>query len=46
MAYTLEEFCQDCRVALTTDNGPGGREAVRGKVEQLLANPDFVSQNL
>jgi hypothetical protein len=46
MAYTLEEFCQDCRVALTADNGTGGREAVRGKVEQLLANPDFVSQNL
>jgi hypothetical protein len=36
MAYTLEEFCQDCRTALTADNGPGGREAVRGKVEQRM----------
>jgi hypothetical protein len=46
MAYTLEEFCADCREAITTDNGPGGREVVRGKLEQLLANQDFVEANL
>ena len=46
MAYTLEEFCADCRAAITTDNGPDGREVIRGKLEQLLANQDFVNATL
>ena len=39
MAYTLDAFCNDCRDALKTDKGPGGREAVRQLLEKLLANP-------
>ena len=45
MAYTLEQFCADCRAAITADNGPVGREAIRGKMEHLLANRDFVNEN-
>lgn len=46
MAYTLEEFCRDCRDAISADGGPGGREVIRGKLEQLLGNPDFVETTL
>ncbi|MGK0171508.1 MAG: hypothetical protein ACI9W2_003238 [Gammaproteobacteria bacterium] len=46
MAYTLDEFCADCRAAITADNGPDGREVIRGKLEQLLANQDFVRTTL
>lgn len=42
MAYDLEQFCQDCRDALTQDPGPGGREKIRQLMEKLLANSDFV----
>jgi hypothetical protein len=46
MAYTLQEFCADCRATLTADNGPSGREAIRVKLEKLLANQDFVNEVL
>ena len=46
MAYTLEQFGADCHEALTRDPGAGGREVIRQKLEQLLANPDFVKQHL
>jgi hypothetical protein len=46
MAYTLDEFCADCRAAITADSGPDGREVIRGKLEQLLANQDFVDATL
>jgi hypothetical protein len=42
MAYTLEQFGTDCHEALARDPGAGGREAIRAKLEKLLANPDFV----
>ncbi|WP_178133993.1 cupin domain-containing protein [Vineibacter terrae] len=42
MAYTLESFIDDCRVALKDNAGPAGREKVRALLEQLLANPVFV----
>jgi len=46
MGYSLKEFCQDCHDAISADNGPGGREVIRGKLEQLLANQDFVKEHL
>jgi hypothetical protein len=46
MAYTLYDFCADCRAAISADNGPDGRETIRGKLEQLLANQDFVHATL
>jgi predicted metal-dependent enzyme (double-stranded beta helix superfamily) len=42
MSYDLDQFIADCRTALSRDPGPGGREAVRGLLERLLANQDFV----
>jgi len=46
MTYTLDQFCQDCHHALAADKGPGGREAVRQKLEQLLAEPSFVDKHV
>lgn len=46
MAYTLEQFCQDCHDALTADPGPAGRERIIAHLEQLLANADFVAAYL
>ena len=44
MAYTLEEFCRDCRTHLGEDPGPPGREKVRLDLERLLRVPDFVDE--
>lgn len=44
MAYTLEEFCRDCRSHLGEDPGPGGREKVRRDLERLLQIPKFVDE--
>ena len=44
MAYTLEEFCRDCRRHLGEDPGPGGREKVRRDLERLLRVPEFVAE--
>ena len=46
MTYTLEAFCKDCHAALKTDKGPGGREVIRGLIEKLLANKEFVERHL
>ena len=46
MTYTLEEFCKDCHDSLSADSGAGGREAVRRRLEKLLANRDFVERYL
>ena len=45
MAYNLDQFIADCRSALKRDPGPGGRERVRVKLEELLHNPEFVEQH-
>ena len=45
MAYTLEEFCTDCRAALKADPGEGGHEAIRLKLEKLLTDEAFVAAN-
>lgn len=42
MAYSLEEFCTDCREALKADPGEGGHEAVRRNLEKLLKAEAFV----
>ena len=42
MSYDLDQFVSDCRAILARDGGPKGREQVRLKLEQLLANRDFV----
>ena len=41
MSYSLEQFCQDCREALTAQPGRAGRDAARGKLEALLIDEDF-----
>src|SRR5499427_9472375 len=45
MAYELDQFISDCRTILADDPGPKGREQVRGRLERLLQNPDFVRQH-
>ena len=42
MSYDLDQFVSDCRAILSRDGGPKGREEVRRKLEQLLANKAFV----
>ncbi|HTV87463.1 MAG TPA: hypothetical protein VME41_00470 [Stellaceae bacterium] len=46
MPYTLEAFCDDCRQALTSDPGRGGRERVRRLLEKLLADKEFVARHV
>ena len=46
MTYSLEEFCTDCRTALTEDPGAGGREKIRVQLEKLLENEEFVQTHL
>ena len=42
MAYDLDQFIADCKTTLARDPGPTGREQVRGNLEKLLGNPDFI----
>jgi predicted metal-dependent enzyme (double-stranded beta helix superfamily) len=44
MRYGLDQFIADCRSILRRDPGPQGRERVRGKLESLLQNPDFIRE--
>lgn len=46
MAYTLAEFCDDCRSALKADPGPGGREQVGRLLEHLLAEREFLGEHV
>lgn len=46
MAYTLDEFAADCRVALTEFPGPPGRDRVRGLLERALGDDAFVTAHL
>ncbi len=43
MTYSFEQFCTDCRSALSADNGPAGHEKVVANLEKLLADPDFIA---
>ena len=44
MPYTLEQFCADAKTELKRSSGPDGRKAVMARMQQLLANPDFVAK--
>lgn len=45
MPYPFDDFCRDCHEAIAADNGPGGREKIRGLVEKLIReNPDYVEK--
>jgi len=46
MPYTLEEFAADIRAALQADPGPGGREAVRGLLQRVLRDANFVGEHV
>jgi hypothetical protein len=46
MAYTLDQFCRDCRTTLKGDDGPAGRERVRRSLERLLADTEFVETHV
>ena len=43
MTYSFEQFCAECRDALSADNGTSGRDAVLLNLEKLLADPDFIA---
>jgi hypothetical protein len=46
MAYDLDDFCADASRALDADPGTRGRLALRGFLEKLLANRDFIARHL
>lgn len=46
MPYQLADFCADADKALDADPGTAGRLALRGFLEQLLANRAFVEREL
>ena len=46
MAYSLDEFCNDCRTALKADTGSSGREKVRQNLERLLAESAFLDRHV
>ena len=45
MSYTLEEFAADCKSTLVAEPGPEGREKIRGLLERVLADKEFLSTN-
>jgi predicted metal-dependent enzyme (double-stranded beta helix superfamily) len=44
MVYSFDAFCRDANAALTAAPGSAGREKVRGLLEELLKNQDFVNE--
>jgi hypothetical protein len=44
--YGLDAFVKDIKTSLKADNGPGGRKAIRDKMELLLQNKEFVARAL
>ncbi len=46
MTYTLAQFSADCRAALLSDSGPGGREQIRRHLQQALTDPAFITEYL
>ena len=46
MTTTLEQFAAECRTILRSEPGPSGRRQICMRLEELLRNPEFVSQNL
>jgi hypothetical protein len=46
MAYSLEDFAADCRAALQSDSGPGGRDSVRQHLQRALRDESFIATHL
>ncbi len=46
MAYTLEEFAADCREALQSDDGPGGRDKICEHLRRVLRDQAFLDTHL
>ena len=44
MGYTLEQFCTESREVMKKQRGDDGREIVRRKLEQLLADKAFIAE--
>jgi hypothetical protein len=45
MSYTLNKFTDDCREILRSDPNPAGHRRIRLKLQELLANPEFVAEH-
>lgn len=45
MAYTLEQFCDECRDIIRGDRGDAGREDIRANLGRLLANESFLAEH-
>jgi predicted metal-dependent enzyme (double-stranded beta helix superfamily) len=45
MSYELEQFIADCRRTLKADSGPAGRDKVRGLLEQLVSDKNFIAKH-
>jgi hypothetical protein len=46
MSPTIDQFAAECRTILNAEPGPSGRRQICLRLEQLLRDPQFVSQNL
>ena len=46
MTPSLEQFAAECRTILTSEPGPSGRRKICMRLEELLRDPAFVSENL
>ena len=46
MAYTLEELCKDVHNVIKDNAGPAARVEIKGLIEQLLENDDFIRKHL
>jgi predicted metal-dependent enzyme (double-stranded beta helix superfamily) len=46
MTPTLQQFAAECRTILRSEPGPSGRRQICMRLEELLRNPEFVSQNV
>jgi hypothetical protein len=46
MSYTLEQLSADCHAAMEEDNGPAGREKIRGFVSKACLDDDFIATHL
>jgi predicted metal-dependent enzyme (double-stranded beta helix superfamily) len=44
MAYTLDEFCADCRMILKSAALGSALPQIAGRLEKLLANPAFIAE--
>jgi predicted metal-dependent enzyme (double-stranded beta helix superfamily) len=46
MTTTLQQFAAECHTILNAEPGPSGRRKICMRLEELLRDPEFVSQNL